>query len=201
MLQNECNLRQPIDPAGGSWYVETLTKQVSEKIWAVLQQVEGDGGMVKLLQDGTIQKDITDVLNQRFKKLAQRADRAVGVNMYTNMTEKALEKPEVILNELQKIRATQIQFFVNDVDEEYRNEKLGKIAHGMSNESGELVQVIEAAFAAGATLEEVTNSLHAGEIQTIDSIVEKHRFTEHFEALRDRAKAWAEAEDLPVQHG
>ena len=82
----------PIDPAGGSWAVESLTKQIVEKIWAEFQKIEGMGGMVKALQAGYPQEQIAKTLDERFKALELRKDRAVGVNMYPNMTEEPLER-------------------------------------------------------------------------------------------------------------
>ena len=52
ILQEEFGLLQPIDPAGGSWAVETLTKQIKEKIWAEFQVIEGKGGIVAALKEG-----------------------------------------------------------------------------------------------------------------------------------------------------
>ncbi|MCR5347525.1 MAG: hypothetical protein K6E38_07085 [Fretibacterium sp.] len=93
MLQKEFNLLEPIDPAGGSWYVESLTNELAGKIWAELQKTEGQGGFLKSIQDGLIQKDIEATLQERFKKLAKRSDRAVGTNMYPNMGEPVPEWP------------------------------------------------------------------------------------------------------------
>ncbi|MCR4817493.1 MAG: acyl-CoA mutase large subunit family protein [Fretibacterium sp.] len=87
MLQKEFNLLEPIDPAGGSWYVESLTDGLAKKIWAELQKIEGQGGFLKSIRDGLIQKDVEATLQERFKKLAKRSDRAVGTNMYPNMSE------------------------------------------------------------------------------------------------------------------
>lgn len=91
MLQKEFNLLEPIDPAGGSWYIESLTDELAKKIWAELQKIEGQGGFLKSVQDGLIQKDVEATLQERFKKLARRSDRAVGTNMYPNMSEAAPE--------------------------------------------------------------------------------------------------------------
>ena len=52
MLQDEFGLTQPIDPSGGSWAVESLTKQIKEKIWAEFQNIEAKGGIVKALLEG-----------------------------------------------------------------------------------------------------------------------------------------------------
>lgn len=93
MLQEEFNLLEPIDPAGGSWYVETLTAELAKSIWAEFQKIEAAGGMAAALKVGSVQADIAKVLDKRFQKLATRADRAVGTNMYANMTEKPLDRP------------------------------------------------------------------------------------------------------------
>ena len=46
ILQEESHLNRVIDPAGGSWFIETLTAQLAEKAWAIFRQVEGRGGMI-----------------------------------------------------------------------------------------------------------------------------------------------------------
>lgn len=93
MMQEEFNLLQPVDPAGGSWYVESLTAQVAQAAWTLFQQVDAEGGMVQALQAGSVQAAVGKVLAERLKKLATRSDRAVGTNMYANVLEKKLERP------------------------------------------------------------------------------------------------------------
>ena len=95
MLQHEFNFLQPIDPAGGSWYLEPLTEEFAEKAWAKLQELEAAGGAVAARKTGAAQEDVKKVLEERFKNLATRKDRAVGNNMYPNMTEELLQAPPV----------------------------------------------------------------------------------------------------------
>ena len=95
MEQHEFNFIQPIDPAGGSWYLEPLTEEFTQKAWAKFQEIEAHGGLIKALENNTVQIAINEVLQARFKNLATRKDRAVGNNMYPNMTEKLLEVPEI----------------------------------------------------------------------------------------------------------
>jgi len=191
ILQNECNLRQPIDPAGGSWYIETLTKQVAQKAWQVLQQVENDGGIVASLRTGIVQKDVAEVLKQRFKNLAKRTDRAVGVNMYANVLEEELEKHPLDKDAIQKARIQQIKSFVEDIDEQYRDDKLEVLSKAIQSNYGEALDAVISAFIAGATLEEVNNALRKDETkEKIETVVEKHRFTEQFEELRHKAKVY-----------
>ena len=92
MLREEFDLLHPVDPAGGSWYVETLTGELIKAISDKFKEIEANGGMYAMLDKGEIQAEVKKVLNERFKKLATRADRAVGTNMYANMSEKPLER-------------------------------------------------------------------------------------------------------------
>ncbi|SEJ85841.1 methylmalonyl-CoA mutase [Propionispira arboris] len=189
ILQNECNLRQPIDPAGGSWYVETLTQQVADKAWQVLQDIENKGGMVLALQNGFVQKDIQDVLSQRFKKLAQRADRVVGVNMYANAMEPVIEKRKINVEEIYQTRAQSVKSFLADIDETYKNISLSELTN--ARENANFMPMLEQAFAAGATLAEVTAVLNRKNTGIkIEQVVEKHRFSEQFEALRNKARIY-----------
>ncbi|MDR3076991.1 MAG: acyl-CoA mutase large subunit family protein [Synergistaceae bacterium] len=91
MLQEEFHLLRPIDPAGGSWYIESLTDSLAEQIWATMQDVQKNGGMLACVKSGAVQKAVGDVLQERFKKLATRSDRAVGTNMYANTAEAPLK--------------------------------------------------------------------------------------------------------------
>lgn len=90
MLREEFDLLRPVDPAGGSWYVETLTGELVKAISDKFKAIESEGGMSEYLKTGKAQSEIKATLADRFKKLASRQDRAVGTNMYVNMTEKLL---------------------------------------------------------------------------------------------------------------
>ena len=58
ILLGECNLDKVVDPAGGSWYLENLTDEASRKIWEFFQGIEKEGGIVKALKAGSIQKKV-----------------------------------------------------------------------------------------------------------------------------------------------
>ncbi|MDR1580567.1 MAG: acyl-CoA mutase large subunit family protein, partial [Synergistaceae bacterium] len=90
MLREEFHLTRPIDPAGGSWYVESLTQELSSKIWEIIRDVQSKGGMMAAVKSGYIQKSVGETLRERFKKLSSRSDRAVGTNMYPNLGEPRL---------------------------------------------------------------------------------------------------------------
>lgn len=175
MLQEEFGMLRPIDAAGGSWAVESLTKEIAEKIWAEFQKVEGMGGITAALKEGYPQKTIAAVLEQRFKNLDYRKDRAVGVNMYPNMTEEPLDPRPEDTEKLKKLRVAAVEAFRGDIDTEYLKEKLAGV---------DTVEKAEDAFAAGATVAEVAaaRGAAAGDV-TVEPIA-VHHWTERYEALR-----------------
>lgn len=187
MLQEEFGMLWPIDPAGGSWAVERLTQQITEKIWAKFQEVEGFGGIIPALQEGKIQAAVKEVLDKRLKALELRKDRAVGVNMYPNMTEEPLsEKPEDVA-ELKKILSANVDKYLADVDSKEAEAKLAAVK---SVGSEGLIDAAVEAFAAGATSGAVARAAakKAGEIEV--QPIEAHHWTERFEALRRDTEAF-----------
>ncbi len=91
ILAEESNIGRVNDPAGGNWYVESLTNQIAEKAWAVFQQVEAAGGMAKALADGLIAADLAELNAARAKKLADRSLPKTGVSMFPQLEEPAVD--------------------------------------------------------------------------------------------------------------
>ncbi len=174
ILQEEFGMLQPIDPAGGSWAVETLTKQIKEKIWAEFQLIEGKGGIVAALKEGYPQAEIQKVLDARFKAVESRKDRIVGNNMYANMTEERLETRAENFDENKKVRTAAIEKYLANVD---AKGALAKV------DAANFDTVIDAA-AAGATIAEIRSALGTGESDKVQKIA-AHRLSEKFEALRE----------------
>ena len=91
ILAEECHFDHVVDPAGGSYYVETLTAQIANAAWAIFQQIEKAGGMVKALEAGIPQQQVKAVAAKKAEAVAQRRVSLIGVNVYANATEKPLE--------------------------------------------------------------------------------------------------------------
>ena len=87
VLQKESHLTIPIDPGGGSWYLETLTHQLGRAAWALFQKIEVAGGMAQALEKGLPQKICADTAAARAKNLGTRKDKVVGTNQYANLAE------------------------------------------------------------------------------------------------------------------
>lgn len=78
----ESNLGRVTDPAGGSWYVESLTDQLATKAWARVQEIEAAGGMAAALESGLVIGWIAAVVSERGKRLATRKQPITGVSMF-----------------------------------------------------------------------------------------------------------------------
>jgi methylmalonyl-CoA mutase len=94
ILKEEAHLRTVVDPAGGSWYVETLTTELAEKAWKYFQQIEANGGMLEVLKSGWLQEEISSVLTQRKQDIFTRKQSIIGTNVYSNLAEEAVPVKE-----------------------------------------------------------------------------------------------------------
>ena len=182
MLQEEFGLLQPIDPAGGSWAVETLTRQMKEKIWAQFQEIEKQGGIVAALRSGSVQEGIAKVLESRFKSADLRKDRIVGNNMYPNMTETLLDPRPEDTAALKEQRTKDIEAYLSDIDMVHRDEALAAF-----KADGTLDHGIEAALA-GATIAELMAAVTEGKGAEQIAAIAPHRWSERFETLRRRTE-------------
>ena len=193
MLQEEFGLLQPIDPAGGSWAVETLTRQMKGKIWAAFQGIEKEGGIAAALRAGTVQEGIAKVLADRFKNADLRRDRIVGNNMYPNMTETLLETRAEDTAALKAQRTKDIEAYLSDIDTKHRDEALAAF-----KADGSVQNAVEAALA-GATIAELMAALTAGKGAETVAAIAPHRWSERFEALRRRTEDYKAAKDDNVK--
>ena len=186
MLQEEFGMLRPIDPAGGSWGIEALTKEMAEKIWGEFQKIESLGGILKALKEEYPQQQILEILNQRFKALDLRKDSAVGTNMYPNMTEELLDPRPEDVPALKKELSEGVEKYRADMDKDFLKEKLEELKAADTD----IVEKAIAAFSAGATISEVRTARAA----KADSIevrkIYAHRWTERFEKLRFDTQAF-----------
>lgn len=189
MMQTEFNFDAAVDPAGGSWYVETLTRQVEDRVWELFQKVEAEGGLVKALQSGLIQNEIGAVLADRFKKLATRAERAVGNNMYANMAETPLDVPASDLAEFKAAREAKVAEIKKRRCPDCLAKALKDVAESAKcGKGGQVVHAAEA-FAAEALLSDLWKTLDAaGACDLKVAPLQPHRWTEQYEALRKRTE-------------
>ncbi|WP_242927738.1 methylmalonyl-CoA mutase family protein [Pontibacter vulgaris] len=97
ILKEEAYLDKAIDPAAGSYYLESLTDQLAAKAWDLFREVEAMGGFEQAYQQGFILGTITDVSRRKFKAIAAGRQVLVGTNKYPNPKEKIDFDPEELI--------------------------------------------------------------------------------------------------------
>ncbi|MBE5034294.1 methylmalonyl-CoA mutase family protein [Gallalistipes aquisgranensis] len=91
LLKNESHFDQVVDPAGGSYYIETLTQSIAEQAWALFKQVEEKGGYIAAFKEGFVQDAVEASAANKDKNVATRRISLLGTNQFPNFTEVAGE--------------------------------------------------------------------------------------------------------------
>ncbi|MBW2030793.1 MAG: methylmalonyl-CoA mutase [Deltaproteobacteria bacterium] len=94
ILMEEIGLRDTVDPLAGSYFVETLTKEMEEKILEEMEAIEKLGGMVEAVSSGYIQREVARQAYDYEKKLQEGKVMKVGVNKYTEGVDMEVELHE-----------------------------------------------------------------------------------------------------------
>ncbi|PID72199.1 MAG: methylmalonyl-CoA mutase [Desulfobulbus propionicus] len=190
VLKEEGHFDRVVDPAGGSWYVETITSQLAEKIWALFQEVESKGGFFAFLGEGMPQDQTTAVAAARLKNIAVRKDIFVGTNMYPYLEEKKVETYDFDFAAFQADRAEQVAAVAKGADVA---SLLDSVSGEQANMSGATVEAAVKAAAQGANLGELTAALRQG-AEGSESVnpLNIHRGAEPFENIRRATEAYIE---------
>ncbi|WP_246140965.1 methylmalonyl-CoA mutase family protein [Bacillus marasmi] len=94
VLKEEAHLKNVVDPAGGSWYIESLTNELAEKAWALFLEIDEKGGLVSALRSNWLQEQIQAVKEKRQKDIFTRKQSIIGTNIYANLAEEPLQVQE-----------------------------------------------------------------------------------------------------------
>ncbi len=92
LLVEEGHLARVLDPAGGSWYVESLTDELARAAWDWFTEIERAGGLAAALDSGLVRDRIATAWDARAKRLATRSEAVTGVSEFPNLAEKLPER-------------------------------------------------------------------------------------------------------------
>ncbi len=177
VLNEEAHLKDAIDPAGGSYYVETITGQLAEAAWEYFRHIEKET-IGDLLKNGSIQKDIKEVAEARNKNLATRRDVILGTNKYPNMAEK-----EITVHEMSEKEISELVTMISD---NYKNATKVMLSgvedfDKMIATLGKGAYVVDVAYAVYSIACDACFTIHP---------IKPTRPAELFEQLRDAATAF-----------
>lgn len=145
-LQEETMMTNVIDPWGGSYYVESLTKELVEKAWELIEEVEELGGMAKAIETGLPKMRIEEAAAKKQAQIDSNEETIIGVNRYRLDQEDPID----ILNiDNTLVRKTQIER-LNQMKATRDHEKVAKALEALTQaaQSGEdniLACAVEAA--------------------------------------------------------
>ncbi|MEG2318477.1 MAG: acyl-CoA mutase large subunit family protein [Rikenellaceae bacterium] len=122
LLKEESHFDQVVDPTGGSYYVETLTKSIADASWALFTKIEDMGGYREALKAGFIAEQVEASAAKRDKNISTRREILLGTNQYPNFTEKVhVEMP-----------SKKCSCSCNE-EKEFRNIKQYRVSEGFEN--------------------------------------------------------------------
>lgn len=169
ILQEEINLTRLIDPAGGSWYVESLTDQLARRAWRLFQEIERQGDMIRAIQSGFVQEQVKSIAAQRKANIESRRDILVGINLYANTRE---QRPDITHLANTPVEAPH--------------------AASLPIKEDDFIEQLIAAAQNGATLGELAAALGSKNDMMTAEPLRPLRLAEPFERLRDAAHAYRE---------
>jgi len=85
ILREECHLDRITDPAGGSWYLEELSRLLSEKAWNYFREIESAGGLVRALETGKIQERLEKKREELQTAIFSRRIPVTGVSTWARI--------------------------------------------------------------------------------------------------------------------
>jgi len=157
IVMEEVGLRDTVDPLAGSYFIETLTKQMEEKIVEEMERIEKMGGMAEAVEQGFVQKLVAQQAYQFEKDLQTGKLKKVGVNLYADESKKEEDvelheyDPSVIDQQIERLK--EVRRERNDKEVTKALKELKKAAEEGKNVMPYLVTAVKAY----ATVGEMTN--------------------------------------------
>jgi len=158
ILAEESGVTAVADPLGGSWYVEKLTRELEEKAWALIEEVEAHGGMTKAVAEGLPKHRIEEAAAARAAKVDTGETVIVGVNRYRPDSEPEHDILEVDNARVRAQQIAKIEKVRASRDEAKVRAALDALEAGARGDSNLLALSVEAARAR-ATLGEISDAL------------------------------------------
>ncbi|WP_431323018.1 methylmalonyl-CoA mutase [Rhizobium sp. YTU87027] len=196
ILQHETGVTKVVDPLAGSYYVESLTKELADKAWDLIEEVEALGGMTKAVNEGLPKRLIEEAATRRQAAIDKGDEVIVGVNKYRLETE---EEIDILAIDNAAVRAAQIR----RIDETKRRRDgaavkaaLDALAQVASSGHGNLLATAVEAARARATVGEISDAMrrafgdHAAEPEVIKDVYgQAYRDEPELAVLKDRMTA------------
>ena len=200
ILQEETGVTKTVDPLAGSYYVETLTSELAEKAWELIEEVEGLGGMTKAVIAGLPKRRIEETAAARQALVDRGEEIVVGVNKYAPETEEPLDYRDISNFEVREAQIRRLNRVREARNQQECDSALDRITEA-ARSSGNLLEAAVAAARARATVGEIS--------QAMEQVFGRHQATatalsgvygaayegdEEFDAIREAVDEFAASE-------
>jgi len=160
VIQEETGMCNVVDPLGGSYYIESLTQELVDKAWEIIERVDADGGMAKAVAAGWPKAMIEEAAAGRQARVDRGEDVIVGVNKYRLASEDKLETLEVDNVVVREGQIARLKTTRANRDEARCRAALAALTEGARGDGNLLELAVEAARHR-ATLGEISDAMEA----------------------------------------
>ncbi|WP_118976127.1 methylmalonyl-CoA mutase [Taibaiella koreensis] len=201
ILQQETDICRTVDPWGGSYYVESLTKDIAEKAWTLIEEVERLGGMAKAIETGVPKMRIEEAAARKQARIDSGKDVIVGVNNYLTDEPSNIEILDVDNARVREQQLARLRQLKESRDNGAVQQALEALTAAATSGEGNLLALAIDAARLRATLGEISFALekvfgrYQARIRSIAGVYSKEiAMDKHFEEARKLADAFAELE-------
>ena len=157
-LQEETNICRVVDPWGGSYYVESLTQEIAEKAWKLIQEIEELGGMAKAIETGIPKMRIEEAAARTQARIDSGKQVIVGTNAYKLNEEEPIDILEIDNTAVRNEQLAALERNTAKRDEAAVKAALAKITEYARNGEGNLLEAAVEAAHLRATLGEISDA-------------------------------------------
>ena len=200
-LQEETKICKTVDPWAGSYYVESLTAEIAEKAWALIEEVESLGGMTKAIEAGIPKLRIEEAAARKQARIDSTQDIIVGVNKYRLEKEDPLHILDVDNDMVRKQQVASLEQIKATRDNAKVAGCLAKLTESAKNGGENLLSLAVEAARNRATLGEISDALevvfgrYKAQIRSFSGVYSKEiKNDESFEKAKQLADAFAKKE-------
>jgi methylmalonyl-CoA mutase len=200
-LQEETKICKTVDPWAGSYYVETLTKEIADKAWALIEEVEELGGMTKAIESGIPKLRIEEAASRKQARIDSSQDIIVGINKFRLEKEDPLQILDVDNDMVRNQQIERLQQIKATRNSDKVKECLAKLTEAAKNSNDNLLSLAVEAARNRATLGEISDALeevfgrYKAQIRSFSGVYSKEiKNDESFEKAKQLADAFAKKE-------
>ena len=200
-LQEETKICKTVDPWAGSYYVESLTAEITEKAWALIEEVEALGGMTKAIEAGIPKLRIEEAAARKQARIDSTQDIIVGVNKYRLEKEDPLHILDVDNDMVRNQQVAQLAEIKAKRDSNKAAKSIQDLTECAKTGNGNLLAIAVEAARNRVTLGEISDALevvfgrHKAQIKSISGVYSKAiKNDASFEKAKQLANKFAKKE-------